>query len=103
MFKFSEQIYSFLPYERCTSEEQGKIFMKIDGPFINEIFGLGMSKVLDLKNGFTNTIAVKFIRYTRFPDVTNNSSQLLTLSNGEALGIVDLRSFGYIKVKKSTI
>ena len=42
----------------------------IDVPFTDDISGLAMIKLLDLKTGFTNMINVKFIRNTGFLDVT---------------------------------
>ena len=62
-----------------------------------------MLKLLYLKAGSTNTIKVKFIRNTGFHDVTNNSSETLIFSKDEAIGVLDLRSIGYHKVKQSTI
>ena len=43
------------------------------------------------------------IRNTEFLDVTNNSLEQFILSRDEALGIVDLRSIGYYKVKQIII
>ena len=62
-----------------------------------------MIKLLDLKTGCTDTIKVKLIRNTGYLNVTNNSSETLIVSKDEALGVVDLRSIGYYKVKQSTI
>ena len=77
--------------------------MKIDVPFIGEISGLAMIKLLDLKTGCTNTIKVKFVRNTEFLNVTNNSSELLIFNKDELIGIVDLRSIGYYGIKQSTV
>ena len=38
----------------------------MDMPFIDEMSGLAMIKLLDLKTGCTNMIKVKFITNTRF-------------------------------------
>ena len=62
-----------------------------------------MIKLIDLKTGCTNTIKLKFVRNTGFLNVTNNSSEPLIFSKDEALGVVDLRSIGYYKVKQSTL
>ena len=50
------------------------MFIKIDMPFIDEISGLAMIRLPDVKSDCTNTIKVKFIRNTGFLDITNNSS-----------------------------
>ena len=46
---------------------------------------------------------MKFIRITGFLDVTDNSSETITFSKDGELGVVDLRSIGYYKVKQSSI
>ena len=70
---------------------------------LDEISGLAIIKILELKTSCTNTIKVRFIRNTGFHDVTNNSSEPLLFTMDEALGIVDLRSIGYYRVKQGTI
>ena len=62
-----------------------------------------MIELLDHKTGCTNMIKVKFVRKTGFFDITNNSSESIICNKDEALGIVDIRSIGYYKVKQSTI
>ena len=74
---------------------------KIDVPFIDEISRLAIIKLCDLQTGRTNTMKVKLIRKTRFLDVTN--TELLIFSKDRPLGVVDLRSIGYYKVKQSII
>ena len=72
-------------------------------PFIDEISGLAMIILLDLNTGYTNTVKVKFIRSTRFLDVTYHSSETLICSKDKTLGVAHLRSVGYYKVKQSSI
>ena len=56
-----------------------------------------------MKTGGVNTINVNFIRNVEFLDVTNNSPKQLIFSMNELLGIIDLRSIGYFKVKQSNM
>ena len=65
------------------------------------ISGLVLIKLCGLKTGCTNTVKVKFIRNTEFLDVTNSSSETPIFSKDEALGIVDIRSVRYYKVKQN--
>ena len=62
-----------------------------------------MIKLLDLTTSCTNIIKVELVRKTGFLDVTNHSSEPLTLNKDEVIGIVDLRSIGYHKVKQDTV
>ena len=50
-------------------------FIKMDVPFIDEISGLVMIILLDLKTGCANMIKGKFLRNTGFLNVTNKSSK----------------------------
>ena len=50
-------------------------FIKLDMPSIDEILGIAIIKLLDIKTSCINTIKVKFIRNTGFPDVTNNNQR----------------------------
>ena len=70
---------------------------------LEEISGLAMIKLLDLRTVCTNTNKMKFIRNTGFLDITNNSSEPPIFGKQEALGIVDLVSIGYYKVNQSIL
>ena len=72
-------------------------------PFIDEISGLAIIKLLDLKNACANTMKVKFIRNIVFLDETNNSSEQLIFSKDEAWGIVGLKSIRYYEVEQSVV
>ena len=64
--------------------------------FIDEISGLAMVKLLDLKTGSTNTMKVNFVKNIRFLNVTNISSEQCFICKDDALGIVDFRPIHYI-------
>ena len=95
---FLNRFIVFFPQSEILLKPREQKFIEID-----EISGLTLFKLLDLKTGCTNTIKVKFIRNLGFLDVTNNSSALLIFTKDETLGILDLRSIGYYKVKQSII
>ena len=71
--------------------------------FKDETLGFAMIKLLHLTTGCINTVMVKFIRNTGFLEVTTNLSEPLIFSKKELLGIVDLGSIGYYKVKQHMI
>ena len=74
-------------------------FISIEAPFIDELSGMVIVKLLDLKMGGVNKIKVKVIRNVGFLDVTNNSSEQLIFNRSESLGV----SIGYYKVIQSNI
>ena len=62
-------------------------FININMPFIHEIYGLTITKLLDVKTGSTKSkIKVKFIRNTGSLDITNNSPETLIFSKNETVG-----------------
>ena len=93
-------MHFFLPTTDVLLKRGEQRLIKITLPFIDEITGLAMIKLLDLKTGCTNTINVKFIRNTGYPDIPNSLSVALVFIKDEAIGVVDLRSTGYCKVKQ---
>ena len=76
-------------------------FIWIEMWFIGEISRLAVIKLLDFKTGNTNILNGTFVRHFQFVDVTNNLSEQLIFSKDEALGILDLISICYYKVKQS--
>ena len=72
--------------------------IKIEAPFLDEISGLAVIKVLDKLIQSVIMLKVKFMWNIAMLDMTNSSSETLTLNPKEALGILDLRSLGYYKI-----
>ena len=51
----------------------------------------------------TLTLKAKFIRNNALLDITNSSTETVLLDPQKHLGIVDIRSIGYYKVKHDTL
>ena len=72
----------------------------IEAPFIEELSGMAMVKILDIKEQTTNMIKLKFIRNKAVLKVTNKTHETVTFGRTEMMGIVDLRSLGFYKIKQ---
>ena len=72
--------------------------IKIEAPFLDEISGLAIIKLLDKSNQSIIMLKVKFKQNIVMLDMTNSTSKTLILSPKEALGILDLRPLGYYKI-----
>ena len=59
--------------------------------------------MLDAKEQKTLTMKLKFIRNRTTFKVTNNTHETVTFDQKEMLGIVDLRSLGYYKIKQGVL
>ena len=71
----------------------------VEALFIEEISGMAISKLLDMKEQITLKIKLKFIRNRATLKVTNGTQERVTFNPTDMVGIVDLKSLGYYKVK----
>ena len=78
--------------------------VKVEAPFSDEISSLAILKLLDKLTHSIMVLKVKFVRNMAMLDMINNSNlETLILNPGEALGILDLRSLGYYKIKQAVL
>ena len=77
--------------------------MKIDSPFSDEISGLAIVKLLNKSTQSSIMLKVKFMQNAAMLDMMNSSWEILILNLKEALGILDLRSLGYYKIKQGEL
>ena len=75
----------------------------VEAPFIEEISEMAITKLLDVKEQITLMIKLKFIRNRATLKVTNGSQEKVTINPTDRVGIVDLRSLGYYKVKQGVL
>ena len=75
--------------------------VKIEAPFTYEISSLAIIKLLDKLTRSIIVLKVKFVQNVTMLDMINNNSLETLIPNPrEALGILDLRSLGYYKIKQ---
>ena len=78
--------------------------VKVEAQFTDEISSLAIIKLLDKLTHSIMVLKVKFVCNIAVLDMINNSnSQIFILNPREALGILDLRSLGYYKIKQGVI
>ena len=75
----------------------------VEAPFIEELSGMAMVKILDIKEQTTNMIKLKFIRNKAVLKVTNKTYESVTFGRTEMMGIIDLRSLGFYKIKQEVL
>ena len=74
-----------------------------EAPFIEELSGMAMVKILDTKEQTTNMIKLKLIRNKAALKVTNKTHKTVTFERTELMGIVDLRSLGFYYIKQEVL
>ena len=75
----------------------------IEAPFVEELSGMAIVKILDMKEQATNMIKLKFIRNKAVLKITNNTHETMTFGQTEMMGVVNLRSLGFYKIKQEVL
>ena len=75
----------------------------VDAPFVEELSGMAMVKILDMKTQTTNMIKLKFIWNKAVLKIMNKMCETITFDRTDMMGVVDLRSLGYYKIKKEVL
>ena len=70
---------------------------------MEEISGMAISKLLDIKEQVTLTMKLKFIRNRAMFKVRNGTHETVIFDPADMLGIIDLRSLGYYKIKQGVL
>ena len=77
--------------------------IKVKAPFIDEISGSAIIKMLDGSTESMMLLKLKFMHNTAMLDIVNNGPDTIIFKSEEMLGIVDLRSLGYYKIKQGIL
>ena len=75
----------------------------VEAPFIEELSGMAIVKILDMKEQATNMIKLKLIRNKEVLKITNKTHETVTFGQIEMIGIVDLRLLGFYKIKQEVL
>ena len=75
----------------------------VDAPFIEELSGMAIVKILDMKEKTTHMIKLKLIRNKAVLRITNKTDKTVTSGRMEMIGIVDLRLLGFYKMKQEVL
>ena len=80
-----------------------KKLIPIEAPFIEEISGMAVAKIIDQGQRTPMMLKLKFIRNKAMLDITNNTRDMIIFDKKTSIGILDLRSLGYYKVKQGVL
>ena len=75
----------------------------IEAPFVEELSGMAIVKVLDMNEQVTNMIKLTFISNRATLKITNNTHETMTFEQTDMIGILDLRSLGHYKLKQDVL
>ena len=100
---FLNQSIPFFPREKVSVKLKEQGILTFEAPFIEEISGMMIPKMLDTKEQKTLTMKLKFIRNRAIFKVMNSTHKTVTFDPKKMLGIVDVRSLGYYKIKQGVL
>ena len=93
----------FFPKEKVEVKPKEQKIMVLEAPFKEEITGMAITKLLDIKEQITLTMKIKFIRNRATFTVTNSTHETVTFNPTQMLGIIDLKSLGHYKIKQGVL
>ena len=99
-FSFLNWSIPLFPKEKIIIKLGENKLVRIEAPFTDEVSSLAIVKLLDKLTQSVIMLKVKFLRNTAMLDLTNSNSKTLIFNPEEAIGILDLRSLGYYKIKQ---
>ena len=102
-FSFLNRSISFFPKECIVLKPKQQKLIKLEAQFIHEISRLAIIKELDRNIQNTMMLKLKFTWNSATLDVMNNSLETVYFNPKKILGISDLRSVGYYKIKQGTL
>ena len=77
--------------------------VKVKAPFVDEISGMAIIKIIDGGTYSTLLIKIKFTCNRTILDIMNKGKDTMILRPKEMIGIIDLRSLGYYKIKQGIL
>ena len=102
-FKFLNRSIPFFSKEQTIVKPKEKKFVKIEAPFIDEISGHAIVKMIGNEGRCMVVLKLKFVRNCASSDIVNNTQETVIFDPNQILGILDLRSLGYYKIKQGVL
>ena len=89
-FSFLSRSIPFFPVTNVEIAPAAQKMVMIDAPFIEELSGMAMVKILDSNMQTTNMVKLKFIRNKAVLKIKNKTHETVTFGKANMMGIVDL-------------
>ena len=102
-FKFLNRSVPIFPEKEVILKPNEQKLIKVKAPFVDEISGMAMIKILDGGTYSTLLIKLKFMHNKAILDIINKGKDTMIFKPDEMLGIIDLRSLGYYKIKQGIL
>ena len=101
VLSFLSRSIPIFPREQVAVKPGEKKLLLIEVLFAEEISGMAIIKIID--QGQKTPMMLKFVRNKATLDITNNTRETLIFDVKTMIGILDLRSLGYYKIKQGVL
>ena len=71
----------------------------IEAPFVEELSGMAMIKILDMNTQTTNMVKLKFIRNRAAFKIKNNTHETVTYHKTNMMGVCRFKIIGFLQDK----
>ena len=99
-FKFLNRFVPIFPEKEVILKPNEQKLIKVKAPFVDEISGMAIIKILDGGTYSTLLIKLKFTCNKAILDIVNKGKDTMIFKPEEMIEIIDLRSLGYYKIKQ---
>ena len=96
-FEFLNGSVPIYPEKEIILKLDEQKLVKVKAPFIDEISGLAVIKIIDRGTNSTLLMKLKFMCNKAVLGIKNAGKDTMILNPREMIGIVDIRSLGYYK------
>ena len=102
-FRFLSRSIPIFPREQVVIKPGQKKLIPIESLFVEEISGMAIVKIIDQGQKPPMMLKLKFVWNKAMLDITNNMRETLIFDRKTMIGILDLRSLGYYKIKQGVL
>ena len=102
-FKFLNRSAPIFPEKEVILKPNEQRLIKVRAPFVYEISGMTIIKILDGSTHSTLLMKLKFTHNKSILDIVNKGKGTMIFKPEEMIGIIDLRSLGYYKIKQGIL
>ena len=102
-FRFLSRSIPIFLQEQVIVKLGEKKLIPIESPFLEEISGMAIVKIIDQGQKMPMMLKLKFIRNKATLDIMNNMRETIIFDKKTSIGILDLRSLGYYKIKQGVL
>ena len=102
-FKFLKGSVPIYPENEIVLKPNEWKLVRVKAPFTDDISGIAIIKILDGSTYSTLLIKLKFMCNKAVLDIVNKGKNTMIFKPEEMIGIIDLRSLGYYKIKQGIL